>query len=106
MTPTPETLVEVGAEPFGWRRTLYGPQAWQCPYDDALRNEAVEGSTYALHRLADQLPCVRVVITEIVERSVDTGPEDVKFAAAHALWQAVGLHSPVGPHIDQDGTLA
>ncbi|WP_146067963.1 hypothetical protein [Streptomyces sp. Ru72] len=82
VTPAPETLVEVGAEPFAWRRTLYGPQAWQCPYDDDLRNEAVEGGRYALRQLADQLPCVRVVITEIVERAADTGPGDVKFAAA------------------------
>jgi hypothetical protein len=93
----------LGDDPFGWRRAVYGPDAWACPYDDDLRREAAEGAWYALKRLASPTPRVLVIVTEIIERTADTGPGDVKFAAAHAVWRAMGQVPTDPPHIDQDG---
>ncbi|MFH9350862.1 hypothetical protein [Kitasatospora sp. NPDC017646] len=104
VTPADHTGVEVGPDPFGWRRPLYGPEAWACGYDDDLRAEAVSGVRYAWERLAGpDRPQVLVVITEIVERAADTGPGDVRFAAAHALWEAVGVEPSVRPYLAEDG---
>jgi hypothetical protein len=102
LSEVPEVVV--GDDTFGWRRAVYGPDAWPYPYDDDLRREAAEGARYALERLHGPSPRVRVVITEIIDRLVDTGPGDVKFAAAHAVWRAMGREPAELPHIDQDGT--
>jgi hypothetical protein len=96
--------VVIGADVFGWRRALYGPDAWPYPYDDDLRLEAMQGARYALEQVANPRPQVRVVIREILERTADTGPGDVKFAAAHAVWRAINREPADPPWIDQDGT--
>jgi hypothetical protein len=104
VTLSEEPEVMVGDDTFGWRRAVYGPDAWPYPYDDGLRREAEAGARYALQRLPGPSPRVRVVITEIIDRLVDTGPGDVKFAAAHAVWHAMGREPAELPRIDQDGT--
>lgn len=104
VTACEEPDVVMGTDAFGWRRDRYGPDAWPCPYDDDLRQEAIDGARYALTRLTGPRPQVRVVIREIVERLADTGPDDVKFAAAHAVWHALGHEPADPPQIDQDGT--
>jgi hypothetical protein len=106
VTPSEEPAVVIGDDTFGWRRAVYGPDAWPYPYDDDLRREAAEGAWYALERLPGPSPRVRVVVTEIVDRLADTGPGAVKFAAAHAVWRALGREPAQLPHIDQDGTPA
>lgn len=103
VTPCDAPAVMLGDDPFGWRRAVYGPDAWPCPYDDDLQREAAEGAWYALKRLASPTPWVRVIVTQIIERTADTGPGDVKFAAAHAVWRAMGQAPTDPPHIDQDG---
>ena len=98
-----EPSVRLGDDTFGWRRAVYGPDAWPGPHDDELRREAAEGAWYALKQLGSPPPRLLVSVTEIVERTADTGPGDVKFAAVHAVWQAVGQDPVAPPHINQDG---
>lgn len=100
-----ETTVEIGDDPYGWLRTVYGPDALPYVNDDGLRQEAVDGVRYALERLAGPVPPLRVTITEIRDYLVDTGPGDVKYAAAYALWDALGVEPPVRPYLaEADGT--
>ncbi|WP_421107696.1 GNAT family N-acetyltransferase [Streptomyces sp. NEAU-S77] len=99
-----ETTVEIGDDPYAWLRTVYGPDARPYANDGGLRQEAVDGVRYAVERLADPVPPVRVIVTEIMDYLVDTGPGDVKYAAAYALWDALGVEPPVHPYIDEDGT--
>jgi hypothetical protein len=67
-----------------------------CPYAYALDTdadhlaEALDGSRLAL-RVASR--DVLAVVTEI-SVSVDTFPGDVRYAAGHALWRAVGVDRP------------
>ncbi|MFD7505980.1 hypothetical protein [Streptomyces sp. NPDC059850] len=99
-----EATVEIGDDPYGWLRSVHGPDARPYVNDGDLRQEAVDGVRYALERLADPVLPVRVVVTEIQDLLVDTGPGDVKYAAAYALWDALGVEPPVCPYIDEDGT--
>ncbi|MGR3935546.1 GNAT family N-acetyltransferase [Streptomyces sp. BRA346] len=99
-----ETTVEIGDDPYGWLRTAYGPDALPYANDGGLRQEAVDGVRYAVERLAAPGPPLRVTVTEIMDYLVDTGPGDVKYAAAYALWDALGVEPPVHPYIDEDGT--
>ncbi|MFD7709323.1 hypothetical protein [Streptomyces sp. NPDC059786] len=103
VTARDEPAVVLGDDLFGRRRAVYGPDAWPYPYDDDLRREAAEGAWYALKRLAAPTPRVLVLVTEIVERPADTGPGDVRFAAAHAVWRAMEQEPADLPYIDQDG---
>ena len=81
-----------------------GPDARPYANDGGLRQEAVDGVRYALERL-DPAPTVRVVVTEIMDYLVGTGPGDVKYAAAYALWDALGVEPPVRPYLaEADGT--
>lgn len=99
-----ETTVEVGDDPYGWLRTVYGPDARPYANDGGLRQEAVDGVRYALEQL-DPAPTVRVIVTEIMDYLVGTGPGDVKYAAAYALWDALGVEPPVRPYLaEADGT--
>ncbi|NDU74413.1 hypothetical protein GWI34_17500 [Actinomadura sp. DSM 109109] len=104
VAPAHQPDVAVGADTFGWRREVYGPDAWPYPHDDDLQREAAEGAWYALRHLPEPTPQVRVLITKIIERPADTGPGDVKFAAAHAVWRAIGQQPAEPPGIDQNGT--
>jgi len=100
-----ETTVEIGDDPYGWLRTVYGPDALPYANDDGLRQEAVDGVRYAVERLTGPVPPLRVTITEIMDYLVDTGPGDVKYAAAYALWDALGVEPPVCPYLaEADGT--
>ena len=100
-----ETTVEIGDDPYGWLRTVYGSDARPYVNDGGLRQEAVDGVRYALERLAAPVPPVRVIVTEIQDYLVDTGPGDVKYAAAYALWDALGVEPPVRPYLaEADGT--
>ena len=104
LAPATETSVVVGGDVFGWRRGEHGPGVQPSPWDDGRRVEAVSGVWYAWERLPDPRPPVRVVVREIVDSPVDTGPGDVKFAAAYALWDALGLTPPtVRPFLDAEG---
>ncbi|GAA3741407.1 hypothetical protein HDA32_002492 [Spinactinospora alkalitolerans] len=97
VVPADGDEVEVGDEAFAWRLEAYGPHAcYGAPYDADLIAEAEEGAHYALARLPAGVGPVRVQVVDVRERPVDTGPGQVKFAAAHAVWRALG-HEPADP---------
>ncbi|PSL00252.1 hypothetical protein CLV63_102379 [Murinocardiopsis flavida] len=89
----------VSGAAFAWRLDVYGPGAsYGEPYDNDAIAEARDGVRYALAVLSAGADPVRVEVTRIVDRLVDTGPGDVKFAAAHAVWRALG-HEPADPPV-------
>ncbi|MFF2073783.1 hypothetical protein ACFVXG_03390 [Kitasatospora sp. NPDC058162] len=63
---------------------------------EEAREEAREGAWYALMRLPEEDRGVLVSVVDIVTAPADTGPGDVKFAAAQAVWRAVGRESGAG----------
>ncbi|AZK97585.1 hypothetical protein B7R87_29635 [Streptomyces tsukubensis] len=65
--------------------------------------EAREGAWYALRGLPAGVRSLLVEVTEIAIAPADTGPGDVKFAAAHAVWQALGYLPPRPPFTGEDG---
>ncbi|MDX2853740.1 hypothetical protein [Actinacidiphila glaucinigra] len=102
--PAGEPGVEMGIDVFGWRGTSYGTAVRaHGAGDERIQAEAREGAWYALMRLPVSARGVLVSIVEIVTAPADTGPGDVKFAAAHAVWQALGRKPDQPPRIGDDG---
>ncbi|MFJ6380962.1 hypothetical protein ACIQI7_13320 [Kitasatospora sp. NPDC092039] len=96
--------VRMGPDVFGWRGRAYGTAPCASRADDQrIQAEAREGAWYALMRLPEEARGVLVSVVEIVTAPADTGPDDVKFAAAHAVWQAVGRNPDQYPWIGEDG---
>jgi hypothetical protein len=85
-TTHPATAVP-GAAPFAWRKDTYGPYAYALDTDADHLAEALDGARLALRVAARD---VLAVVTEIII-SVDTLPGDVRYAAGHALWRAIGV---------------
>ncbi|RKS79592.1 hypothetical protein BZB76_1067 [Actinomadura pelletieri DSM 43383] len=104
VTPAHQPEVVIGVDTFGWRREVYGPDAWPYTHDNDLQREAAEGAWYALHHLPEPSPHVRVLITEIINKVADTCPGDVKFAAANAVWRAIDQHPAAPSSLDKNGT--
>ncbi|MFF3002190.1 hypothetical protein ACFVTF_05195 [Kitasatospora sp. NPDC057940] len=71
--------------------------------DPGAEAEAREGVRYALRELPVGIRGWQVEITGIVIAPADTGPGDVKFAAAHAVWQALGRLPSHPPFTGEDG---
>lgn len=88
-TMHPATVVP-GAAPFAWRKGVYGPYAYALDTDADHLAEALDGARLALGVLSRE---VLAVVTEI-SVSVDTLPGDVRYAAGHALWRAIGVDRP------------
>lgn len=88
-TMHPATVVP-GAAPFAWRKDVYGPYAYALDTDAGHLAEALDGARLALGFASRD---VLAVVTE-VSTSVDTLPCDVRYAAGHALWRAVGVDRP------------
>lgn len=82
--------VSVGTAPFAWRLDVYGPHAYALDTDVALIEEAVDGAEQALAALPAGSGAFFAVVTSIQTSNVDTLPGDVRYAAGHALWRAVG----------------
>ncbi|MFF9643331.1 hypothetical protein [Kitasatospora aureofaciens] len=100
-----EPAVQVGEDVFGWHVRSYGPTVGAVQVgDEQFRAEALDGVRYALARLPEESRRLSVSVVEIVTSPVDTGPGDVKFAAAHAVWAMVGRQPGRQPWIDADGT--
>jgi hypothetical protein len=89
-TTTQPVNVVPGAAPFAWRKDVHGPYAYALDTDADHLAEALDGARLAL-RVAFR--DVLAVVTEICT-SVDTWPGDVRYAAGHALWRAVGVDRP------------
>jgi hypothetical protein len=82
-----------------WLTEVYGPDAGT-KVPPEFEAAAESGAVLALAQVGQPLA---VTVTMIVFMQADTTPDDVKFATAHAVWQAVG-HAPASPpYIDADG---
>ncbi|MFE7505200.1 hypothetical protein [Promicromonospora sp. NPDC057488] len=82
--------VSAGTAPFAWRLDAYGTHAYALDTDTALVEEAVDGAEQALAALPAGSDAFFAVVTSIQTSNVDTFPGDVRYAAGHALWRAVG----------------
>ncbi|MET8965906.1 hypothetical protein ABZX69_41760 [Streptomyces sp. NPDC004074] len=104
ITVAGEPDVRMGADVFGWRGRSYGTAVCASRAgDERIQAEAREGAWYALVQLPESAREVLVSVAEIVTAPTDTGPGDVKFAAAHSVWQAVGREPDQRPWIGADG---
>jgi hypothetical protein len=92
VTPAPHAEVVIGTGVFERGRWA----SFDCGMDSNSEAEAYEGAWYALKELPEKARGLLVEITAVVVAPADTGPGDVKFAAAHALWRALG-HVPAHP---------
>jgi hypothetical protein len=82
-----------------WQTDVYGPKAWTSVPPE-FKAAAESGAMLALAEVSQPL---EVTVTTIGFNNVDTTPDDVKLATAHAVWQATG-HAPASPpYIDADG---
>ncbi|WP_419703516.1 hypothetical protein [Promicromonospora sp. NFX87] len=89
-TTTHAATVVPGTAPFAWRKSAYGPYAYALDTDVDHLAEALDGARLALRVVSRD---VLAVVTEICT-NVDTWPGDVRYAAGHALWRAVGVDRP------------
>lgn len=64
---------------------------------DGYKREAADGARYALAAAAQG---GHVTITNIGFTHADTGPGDVKYAAAQAVWEAMGWRPDTPPVIE------
>ncbi|GIE83269.1 hypothetical protein Aph02nite_92190 [Actinoplanes philippinensis] len=97
--------VVVSDEVFAWRRDVHGPQAVSGgPGDQELVAEAVAGVRYVLVRSGHHTGR-SVTLIRILDTPVDTGPGDMKFAAAMAACQALEVKLENPPFIDASGAV-
>lgn len=96
VSPADEDRVRVGGDPYGWRREVYGPDAWIGGVEDeGMLAEAVEGARLALGEHTGGRH--EVTVTVVRNSNVDTCPGDVRFAALHATARALGFVPADGP---------
>ena len=97
--PAASPQVQVSPDACLWLTEQYGPDAVTTVPSD-FKAAAESGAVLALTQASQPLA---VTVTTIGFAPADTTPDDVKFAAAHAVWQAIG-HAPASPpFIDADG---
>ena len=89
---------------FGWRRSVYGPEAWtDRPVDREFIAAAVAGVQYALDRIGGSGR--RVTVSTIHDAPADTFPDDVKFAAAAATCLALNVELDPPPTVEPHGIV-
>jgi hypothetical protein len=97
--PADSARVQVSPGACTWLAEQYGPGAATAVPPD-FKAAAESGVMLALAQVTEPFA---VTVTTIVFAPADTTPDDVKFAAAHAVWRAIG-HAPASPpFIDADG---
>jgi hypothetical protein len=97
--PAASPQVQVSPDACVWLAECYGPGAGAHVPPD-FKAAAESGAMLALAQVGQPLA---VTVTTIRFVNADTSPDDVKFATAHAVWQAIG-HAPASPpYIDADG---
>ncbi len=95
----PRDSVAVTDAAFAWREYPPGP------HGEVLSSEAIEGVLYALGKLSGDRPQYEVTVTKVEYTEVDTGPGDVKLAAAHATLAALDHEPNEPPWISEDGPV-
>jgi hypothetical protein len=99
VAPAASSQAQVSPDACMWLTRPYGPGA-VTDVPSEFKAAAESGVMLALEQVSDPLA---VTVTTIEFAPADTTPDDVKFAAAHAVWQAVG-HAPAAPpYIAADG---
>jgi hypothetical protein len=97
--PGLDRSVQVSPDACAWVRGVYGESA-SADVPGDLRAGAVTGARFAL---AEAGVAGAVTVTEIDYTNADTSADDVRFATAWAVWQAIGHQPRHAPWIDQDG---
>jgi hypothetical protein len=88
--PAERREVIVSDDAFGWRRDVYGPDAWtDGPVEREYIAAAIAGVHDALDRIGDD--STRVTVSTIHDAPADTCPDDVKVAAAAATCLALNV---------------
>jgi len=97
--PAASPQAQVSPDACMWLSESYGPGAVTAVPPD-FRAAAESGAMFAL---AQANKPFAVTVTKLEFAQAQTLPDDVKFATAHAVWQAIG-HTPANPpYIDADG---
>jgi hypothetical protein len=93
--------VFVSPNAFSWLKGAYGEKAsTQNEWIETLKHEASSGVMFAL---AEADVGAEVTITRIEFSNIDTTVGDVQYAAAWAVWNALG-HQPTNPPwVDDSG---
>jgi hypothetical protein len=97
--PAATPRVQVSRDACLWLTEVYGPDA-RTDVPPEFEAAAESGAALALAEISQPLA---VTVTSIRFAPVDTVPDDVRFATAHAVWQAVGHVPARPPYIDADG---
>ena len=97
---SPRRAPVVAADAFDWLAEVYGAGYGVGPATEEYRVEATSGATYALGVAASS---ATVSIREIRYSPADTGPGDVRFATAWAVWNALGYEPEHPPWVDDEG---
>jgi hypothetical protein len=97
--PADSARVRISPSAGMWTVQVYGPDA-ATNVPTELEEAAESGAMLALAQARGRFT---VTVTTIAFNVADTTPDDVKFAAAHAVWRAIG-HAPASPpYIDENG---
>jgi hypothetical protein len=99
VTPDPHREVRVADDACAWLADVYGTSAPAAVPPD-LKAAAESGAGTAL---ADAGTDGTVIVTGIQHVPADTSADDVRFATAWAVWQAIGHQPNPAPYIDGDG---
>jgi hypothetical protein len=94
------TATHVSDSAFAWLHRSYPNASLVSGWHDELVGAATVGINYALEVVG---LTGAVWILEIGYAPADTGPDDVRFAAAFATWDAIGQTPPDLPWIDESG---
>ena len=102
--PAERHEVIVSDDVFGWRRSIYGPEAFSGgPVDQEFITAAIAGVQYALDRIGGDGQ--RVLVSTIRDAPADTCPPDVKFAAATATCLALNAELDPPPTVEPHGIV-
>lgn len=91
-------VTSIGDDAFAWRLDVYGPSArYGGSFDAEWADAARQGAEYALACLTASTPSVRVIVTTAKDVPADTTFNDMKYAAAQAVWSALDVRPPQEP---------
>ena len=97
--PGAHQVVKVAPDACAWIAGIHGDNtATGVPGD--LRAGAEAGARLALSEAA---ATGTVTVTQIQYTNIDTSSDDVRFATAWAVWQAIGHQPRHAPYIDNEG---
>lgn len=99
ISPGAPQQVQVAPDACAWIAGLHGEGRTTAVPGD-LRAGAEAGAMFALSEAG---VTGLVTVTEIKYTNIDTSADDVRFATAWAVWQAIGHQPRQAPYIDSEG---